>query len=146
MMATDKDKVKACALNLLSRREHSRKELKQKLLQRKFPLACIETVLDEVENAGWQSNQRFAEIFVQNRIRRGYGQLKIQYELRNRGLDEEWVLQLLAQDEDIWQESLMALWQKKYAGKAVSVEKQMRFFQSRGFTNQQIRKFGLKEK
>lgn len=90
------------ALRLLARREHSRQELSMKLRQRRVDAGVIDTVLDEFEEKGWLDDDRFAEVFVRQRMDAGYGPLKIQADLQQRGIraippelaavsDEQWV-------------------------------------------------------
>lgn len=145
-MLKEEEKLKACALRLLARREHSRYELRQKLLQRKFPLELIENLINNLEERGWQSNDRFAQSYLSSQISRGYGPLKIQDNFRKRGLDKDFIAQVAALDPQIWQDSLARLWQRKYQaaleqGKPIPREQQQRFLQSRGFTYEQISTF-----
>lgn len=90
------------ALRLLARREHSRLELTMKLRQRRVESDVIETVLDDFEEKGWLDDDRFAEVFVRQRMDSGYGPLKILADLQQRGVsfvptelakvsDEHWV-------------------------------------------------------
>lgn len=74
------------ALRLLARREHSRLELTMKLRQRRVDNEVIETVLDDFEKQGWLDDDRFAEVFVRQRMDAGYGPLKILADLQQRGV------------------------------------------------------------
>ncbi|MGM0571493.1 regulatory protein RecX [Marinobacter sp.] len=74
------------ALRLLARREHSRFELAMKLRQRRVQDRVIEQVLDDFEEKGWLSDDRFAEVFMRQRIDAGYGPLKILADLQQRGI------------------------------------------------------------
>lgn len=145
-MITEEEKLKTCALRLLSRREHSRAELRRKLLLRKFSSAMIDAILDKLTALDWQNDQRFAELFVRSEIMRGQGPLKIRYNLRERGLDPRVIEELLVQEPEIWQESLNRVWESKYLpaldrGEQIPQDRQMRFLYSRGFTPEQIRNF-----
>lgn len=74
------------ALRLLSRREHSRKELEEKLRRRGFGLAEISEALSELESQGWLDNRRSAQHLAKELLgRRGYGLARAVRELRERG-------------------------------------------------------------
>jgi regulatory protein len=139
------DALKACAFRLLARREHSRFELQQKFLARHFSPAIIETMLDWLQEKGYQNDARFTQVYIRSRLRRGYGALKITGELRERGIQDKALLtEFFPADDASWQPQLLALWRKKFGASAEqnSVEhaKQMRFFLARGFSTSQIKK------
>ena len=79
-------KARSSALRLLARREHSRLELVLKLRQRGIEPGLIEEVLDEYEHEGWLSDDRFADVYARQRMDLGYGPLRIQAELQQRGI------------------------------------------------------------
>ena len=132
------------ALGLLSRREHSKQELKAKLLSRKLPPDIVRQVLADLEQSGYLSDQRFTEVFVRSRMERGHGPLKIRQELSARGIKEDIIEQHMDQSEQTWEGILYQVWSKKYGAVMPSSyqqwAKQARFLQSRGFTSAQIRK------
>ncbi len=85
--------LKARAIRLLARREHSRAELKQKLSRKHSadePLSdeLLESVLDQLADEGYQSDQRFAELLIRQRINNGYGELDIAARLKKKGIDK----------------------------------------------------------
>ena len=69
------------SLDLLSRREHSTKEIKEKLLLRFDDCAVIDSVLTKLEKNNLISNLRFAEAYVSSRKTKGFGPKKISFEL-----------------------------------------------------------------
>ncbi|MCA0901964.1 regulatory protein RecX [Microbulbifer agarilyticus] len=73
------------ALDLLSRREHSCEELRQKLTPR-HPEADFDGVLLRLQELNYQSDQRFAEVFCRSRVYRGQGPMRIRQELQLRGI------------------------------------------------------------
>lgn len=81
--------VHDAAVRLLARREHSCVELHRKL-SRKFgtrlELGVLNKVLDELIEQGLQSDQRYAEARVRQRIDAGYGPLKIKHDLLASGI------------------------------------------------------------
>ncbi|MDZ7854413.1 MAG: regulatory protein RecX [Halomonas sp.] len=77
------------AIRLLARREHSRRELAERLAAQGHPSDGITECLDALAEQGLQSDTRFAESFLRSRLLRGQGPLKIRVELERRGLDRE---------------------------------------------------------
>lgn len=124
------------ALAYLARREHSRAELTRKLAQAGFASEEIAPVLDEFENKNWLSDQRFAESYVADHQIR-YGAVKLTYELRQRGIADSIIEQVLTASRDTELARAREIWRKKFSTPpASSAEKarQMRFLQSRGFS------------
>lgn len=89
-------------MSLLARREHSRQELVRKLADRGFGHAEIDDVLERLVAVGAQSDQRFAEVFVRQRVERGYGPLRIEYELRERGISPSLAREVLSEYAERW--------------------------------------------
>src|SRR5579885_2595342 len=73
-------------MELLARREHSRRELAAKLKRHHPDAALIERVLSGLEAERAQSDDRFVSEYVRQRSEKGYGPLRIQQELRQRGI------------------------------------------------------------
>jgi regulatory protein len=127
---------------LLARRDHSHTELFRKLLHKNFLDTDIHTVLDSLSQEGILSEARFTENFIQYKRNKGFGPLRIQAELIQRGINEESIEHHLEISDNAWFMSARAVWQKRfknrlpldYKGRA----QQMRFLQYRGFTREQI--------
>ena len=145
-MKTDQE-ARQQALQLLSRREYSARELQQKLQGDHDP-DQIETVLAQLQEQGLQSDARFAEMYVRHRQQQGHGPVRIQGELRQKGIAPDLVQEYL-QDGDVdWFEQAKTVRRRRF-GDAPPADarlkaKQMRFLQYRGFTSDQIR-FALAE-
>lgn len=140
--ATDGDDVRRLALDLLARREHSRRELARKLQLRGHDPGAVDAVLTALESEGLLSDARFAETFVWSRFQRGSGPQKIHAELRERGVDEVLIDSSIEALADDWQALLREVREKKF-GRALPGDfrersRQMRFLQQRGFTAEQI--------
>lgn len=125
------------AVGFLARREHSRKELYYKLEKRGYEDADIDAALLRLAQKGLQSEERFAEAFVQSRVQRGQGPVKISAELRRRGIADEWISRLARSEEYDWFELANASYLKKY-GDSRPIDYQdkaqrLRFLQQRGF-------------
>ena len=65
-------KVMDSALDLLTRREHSAKELSDKLKRKGHSQEEINEVLESCQRMDLQSDQRFVEAYIRYRIRQGY--------------------------------------------------------------------------
>ncbi len=131
------------ALRLLGRREHSCKELEQKLKQRGAPDQAIQEVLAYLLDNNYLSNARYAEMIINRRLSQGYGPRKIAFELAQKGIDRQGSETLLYQSEIDWSEVAREIIYKKFNGSgktAGQVQKQQRFLQQRGFEFEHIRK------
>jgi regulatory protein len=131
------------AVELLARREHSRRELTRKLAARGFSDEVVSTVLDELERTGALANARFTDSFVRSRIGKGQGPQRIRAELAQRGItDEEADGVLRAADVD-WLAAIRAVRAKRFGPELprdyVERARQARFLQYRGFDSAQIR-------
>jgi len=90
------------ALALLTRREHSRRELIGKLTARGIePQQALATV-DRLAAAGWQDDARFAELLVRSRAATGYGPIRIRAELGTHGLDRDAIAAAMESFEGDW--------------------------------------------
>lgn len=141
--ADDPTAVRAKALELLARREHSRLELRQKLIQRGFPADHIEPALDQLVEERLLDEARYAELYACGRADKGYGPLRIGRELRERGVPQELVDTVLAGLEDDWLPKLRELHRKRFKSlvpsDAAGRMQQTRVLRQHGFTLDQIK-------
>jgi SOS response regulatory protein OraA/RecX len=86
--------IRRTAMDLLARREHSRRELKQKLKKRFRDDALIEEQLDTLAEENLQSDTRYAESFLRQRFNRGHGPVRIRQEMRQKGIPDSIRLRL----------------------------------------------------
>ncbi|MEX2964392.1 regulatory protein RecX [Microbulbifer sp. TYP-18] len=101
------------ALELLSRREHSRQELCQKLANR-FPGADFDSLFQRLEELNYQSDQRFAQVLARSRLQRGQGPLRIRRELQQRGVADDCIATALEQLEVDWYARAVEVLQRKF--------------------------------
>jgi len=86
-MARVKKSAYQTALDLLSRRDHFRRELVEKLRKRDLPADEIEDSIARCEELGLLNDERVAHRFVEVRAAdRGWGPHRLAAELRQRGL------------------------------------------------------------
>lgn len=139
----DVELIRASCLRLLARREHSQLELLTKLEAKGYSVELIQLVIDELKSDGWQSDERFAESYLRNRIKSGYGPVRIDYELRQRGIDKAEHDHLIAELAGSWLAHLEQVYLRKYNNSrnlsADEWSKRTRFLQQRGFTFEMIR-------
>lgn len=135
--------IREVCLRLLTRREHSQLELLNKLALKGFERDKSQKIIADLVEEGWQSDERFAESYARYRIKKGFGPVKISYELRQRGVvgfDLEPVVLDLA---DSWFDLLKQLYSKKYTDKGMLSQKEWlkrsRFLQQRGFSHEMIK-------
>ncbi len=153
--------LKACALQWLAQREHSRVELRRKLMrlarQRAAELAAgqatddsdaaadlgpeIDALLDWLIAKRYLCDARFVESRVNARGAR-YGNLRIRHELGQHGATLDAATAVRLKDSELAR--ARAVWARKYgsapAGAAAERARQMRFLAGRGFSADVIRR------
>lgn len=151
----------ARAIAILSRREHSEKELRQKLQRYTDDFDEIDSVISRLQRENWQSDERFVESFVQSREQR-WGNQKILQALSQHDLNHEQLSDLKEDLKDSEYQRAREVWIKRFGAKygidlydvdsavdhefydeteQLSIEeqakekaRQMRFLASRGFS------------
>ena len=88
-MEHTKQDVDTSAAGFLARRDHSRAELRGKLLKREFPADLVDEVLDEYEARGWLNDASFAAHQAEILARKGWGPLQIQNKLTQHGVSRQ---------------------------------------------------------
>ena len=134
--------IKEACLQYLMRREHSQQELLQKVSAKGFARQDIMPVLEELIEQGLQSNARFAESYARSRVHKGFGPLRIQAELQQRGAGDCHFEMAVDDIADSWENLLEQVYRKKY-GIEASLDnkekfKRSRFLQQRGFPNDMV--------
>lgn len=145
--------LKVRALQWLAQREHSRQELRDKLLRLlagrgdddeadgpATDAAAVEALLQWLELHGYLSQARFVESRVHARQGR-YGNLRIQHELKQHGLALSGESQQALRDSELARAS--EVWRRKYGAPAEDPAarlRQMRFLAGRGFSLDVVRR------
>ena len=127
------------ALDLVSRREHSRHELMQKLDKRYLnSTPIIEDVLDKLEINKILDDERFAEMYLNSRARKGFGPKKIEMELHSKKVDSFFISNAVEAYES-WLENAQRELKKKFKDQKPtdyqSKMKQKQFLFTRGFSS-----------
>lgn len=142
---TDQDneqRLKNKALQLLSRREHGKEELRRKLTATESDADLVAELLLWLQEQDWLSDERFAQQFVRSKSYSGYGPIRIRMDLRQKGVENTIIERALEQAEVSWLEQARSVWSKKFHKPAKNWQekaKQQRFLAYRGFEDKQIR-------
>ena len=125
------------AVRYLAAREHSERELLNKLRARDVEGDLASRVLADLKSRNLQSDERFAESFVRSRISRGQGPIRIRQELARRGIGDELLEEVLTRSGEFWV-GIAATAREKRFGDARPEERsdwnrQARFLAARGF-------------
>lgn len=131
--------LRARALRLLARREHSRKELENKLAPHAGSSAELKSLISGLKQKNQLSEERFAEGRAR-RLARKYGAARIRQDLKAKGVPEELVARFSSSEDEL--QKAKAILERKYRAPAATREeraKRMRFLQGRGFSFEIIR-------
>lgn len=116
-------------------------------MEHKLARACedstlIEELLDKLSEEGLQSDERFVESFIHHRLNKGQGPMKINQELRQRGVDQNLIDQYFESGSVDWLSLAEEARAKKFGDKVPedyqNKAKQSRFLYSRGFSSDVI--------
>jgi regulatory protein len=133
--------LRVAALRLLTRRDHSRAELRAKLAATAGSEDELEAVLDVLQEQRLLSDRRYATQRVAARAGR-YGDTRLRQELRQNGVSDEDISAALPEGGDEFARC-RAVWSRKFPQPAQGREelaRQMRFLQYRGFSGETIRR------
>ncbi len=127
---------------MLARREHSKAELKQKLLQKDFTGDDIDDVLDALQEQDIQSDLRYGEAMFRQRVQKGFGWQFIRAELKQKGLSADIIQAVYHSQELDWFTLAANVYEKRY-GVAPALDdkeraKRSRFMLYRGFEQHHV--------
>ena len=128
------------ALKLLTRRDHSRAELRAKLAVEAETEDELDAVLDRLQSERLLSDQRFATQRVIAKARR-FGDARLKQDLRQHGVGDADIVAALPEGGDE-SERCHAVWARKFGSLPQTPAergKQMRFLQYRGFSSEAIK-------
>lgn len=132
------------AIIYLARREHSVKELIDKLTAKEHPLDEIHEVIARLQAENLQSEERFVESLIRSRIAKGKGPKRIMHDLASHGIPSHHIKSAMQSAEVCWF-TLAAQVRTQRFGESLpdnfpDKAKQMRFLQYRGFDAEQIKR------
>ncbi len=129
--------IRLAAMDLLARREHSRSELWLKLKKRFGDDERIHEQLDRLSQENLQSDSRFAESFLRQRIGRGHGPMRIRQEMRQRGIADGDIAAALEAEQPDWYALAEEAYRRKFGAlppeDIKAKARRSRFMQYRGF-------------
>jgi regulatory protein len=124
--------LKARALRLLARREHSRAELARKLAPHAETPQALSALLDDLARKNQLSDERFAEARTRV-LARKYGAARIRHDLGQKGVAKHLVEKVSSEGE---RERAGAILARRYPVAATTLKeraRRARFLQGRGF-------------
>ena len=136
------DELKARALRLLARREHTRAELARKLAPLAGSPAELEALLGMLEMRKQLSDERYAEARA-HQLSRKFGALRVRRELVAKGVEPETAARFAADLEKADLERARSILARKYRVPPSAPKeraRRARFLQSRGFSADVIRR------
>jgi len=134
--------IEDVCLRLLTQREHSQKELLEKLALRGFIKEDAQPVIDNLVDKGWQSDIRYAESYARSRIMKGYGPVRVAYDLKHNGVEAPNLDGIVRAVAGSWMTLLEQVYSKKYSQDCLLSRnewaKRSRFLVQRGFSFEMI--------
>jgi regulatory protein len=130
--------LRARALRLLARREHTRQELENKLSPHAAASEDLQSLISGLKQKNQLSEERFAEERAR-RLSRKYGATRIRQDLKSKGVSEELISRFSSSENEM--QKAKEILERKYRTPAATREekaKRMRFLQSRGFSSEII--------
>jgi regulatory protein len=102
------------AMELLVRREHSRRDLKRKLGLKGVDPEAAEAAVERLAGLGYQDDARFGSAFARDRAAAGYGPQRIRQELAGHGLALDLVEAALDACEADWPARARGLIERRF--------------------------------
>ena len=140
----DNEQARSLAVQWLARREYSRRELCTRLIGKGCASPVADQVASDLEASGLLSDERFVESLIRARRTRGYGPLRIQRELQEKGVAPDVIGRWIDCAAPDWIDDLRRVQRRKYGARKPSSlaerARQTRFLQYRGFTFEQIQR------
>jgi regulatory protein len=130
------------AMDFLARREYGQAELIKKLADKGYLRRIVEQAVTALTTEGLQSDDRFAESFVQSRINQGKGPVRIRLDLSQRGVGDAVIEMAIEECAADWHGLAWEVRSRKFGtdepADFKAKAKQMRFLQYRGFEQDHI--------
>jgi len=89
------NKAQAYALMLLGYRERSLREIRMRMRRRGYEEKLIDRVVNYLKDRNLINDKRFARLWAESRIKKGYGSWRIKSEFEQKGVDREMTDEIL---------------------------------------------------
>ena len=134
--------IRKKAMDFLARREYGKTELIKKLADKGYGFRTVEKEIQKLTEERLQSDDRFAEAFVQSRVNQGKGPVRIRQDLKQRGIGDAVIEMAIEESATDWHGLASDVRLRKF-GDAAPVDFkakaiQMRFLQYRGFEQDHV--------
>ncbi|MBP3922963.1 MAG: regulatory protein RecX [Ruminiclostridium sp.] len=119
MSYTEEERIKAKrrALYILAQRDHSAKELYDKLIKNYPPELC-ELTVEIMKDFGYLDEEKYSKKLYRYYMNKGWGKSRIRFELKRRGLSEGLIALCEEEyDNEDYIEEIISLINKKYINK-----------------------------
>lgn len=119
IQASDARRANEKALYLLEHRNHSKKELTDKIARTAASREAAQAAAERMEELGLVDDEAYAQSYARELfLRKRFGPMRVKQELRQKGIDQELIDQLIEEygDEELLQENIQAVLEKKYRG------------------------------
>ncbi|MBE7049597.1 MAG: regulatory protein RecX [Ruminococcaceae bacterium] len=131
-------KARDKALEILSRKSVSKKELSDKLLEKGYDEPIVNDTISELENLGYVNDEDYASLFLEHCMQKMWGRKKIRFEMKQKGIPDCIIDEKLSEfDEDDILEEIKETVISKYGNDDLSDMKTKakitRYLASRGF-------------
>lgn len=143
LKASDAQRLRLFAMDMLARRNHSRFELMQKMQARGADAALVAEVLAKLCAEHLLDDRWFIESCINEAVRKGQGERKLRYKLAQHQLDPDLIQEVLAASPVDWQQLAQRVYRQKFPqplkGQDVrEYNRRQRFMYSRGFVDFRI--------
>lgn len=138
---SDARRAKEKALWLISYRDHSEGELRQKL-RKDYGEEAVEKAIERLKELGLISDENFAKKYAESLSHKHLSQRQIQQKLRLKGIDKELTTETVEELDLDEKEEIKALIEKKYINKLsdeADLRRTVAALQRRGFSYSDIR-------
>ncbi len=116
-----------CAVSLLSRRDHSKKELFTKLKEKGYSKGA-QAAIERLEAGGYVDDERFCRLYAAELVRlKGYGKRRVEQELYRKGIDRDTVYNVL-EEISFDNDALIDIIKRRYLDKMTDEKGRQRAF------------------
>ena len=130
-------------MNLLSRREHSEKEIYMKLIKFVESKGRLNDEIEKLKKDDLLSDARFSEAYMRSRFNSGFGPVRIKYELNRKGVNKIFIERAFIETDLDWDQKMTEEYKKKYDSNKTKDQnflKISKFLLYRGFDLEKISK------